>query len=202
MNLCAALPRSGRSSPSRSRGADDTESPLRSPPGRSTRSGRGARRDRDGRVFEFRYCAAGGLPLPQRPVPASPPGSLAVTTGSCFGPPSECLPGNHRNVETPIPADHPSLERVPKEPANQHSMHVVYRSYGALIERDNEVSLAQPGDRGWAVGLDGNDLHRLRWRQRMAPRDEAVDRPGLPDDAKVSAADTAVSEQLAYHPLG
>src|SRR5206468_6984588 len=36
----------------------------------------------------------------------------------------------------------------------------------------------------------------------MAPRGEAVDRPGLPDDSKVSAADTAASEELAYHPLG
>src|SRR2546428_12723746 len=36
----------------------------------------------------------------------------------------------------------------------------------------------------------------------MAPRGEAVDRRGLPDDSKVSAADTAASEQLAYYPLG
>jgi hypothetical protein len=36
----------------------------------------------------------------------------------------------------------------------------------------------------------------------MAPRDKAVDRPGLPDDSKVSAADAAASEQLTYHPLG
>src|SRR2546426_11720074 len=125
-------------------------SPPCSPPGRSTRSGRGARRGRGGRAFESRCCAGGELPHLRRPVPASPPGPLAVTTGSCFGPPSEYLHGDHRNVETPIPTDHPSLERVPKEPANQHSMHVVYRSYGALVERDNEVSLAQPGDRGWA----------------------------------------------------
>ena len=81
-------------------------------------------------------------------------------------------------------------------------MHVVDRSYGALIESDNEVSLTQSGDRGWTVGFDGDDLHGLRDRQRMAPRDDAVDRPRLPDDSKVGTADTAPSEQLTYHPLG
>src|SRR2546429_7279360 len=35
----------------------------------------------------------------------------------------------------------------------------------------------------------------------MAPGDVAVDRPRLPDDAEVRAADTAVSEELAHHPF-
>src|SRR5690348_9410981 len=83
---------------------------------------------------------------------------------------------DQRNLEVRIPADHPHLERVVKGPAHQHSVDVVYRSYGAFVERDNEVSLAQPSNRGWTVGFDGDELHHLRCRQRMAPRDEAVDR--------------------------
>src|SRR2546422_5120973 len=35
----------------------------------------------------------------------------------------------------------------------------------------------------------------------MTPGDVADDRPSLPDDAEVGAADTAVSEELAHHPL-
>src|SRR2546425_3541626 len=54
------------------------------------------------------------------------------------------LHGNHGNVEPPMLAHHPNLERISKGPANQHSMHVVDRSYSALVECDNEVSLAQP----------------------------------------------------------
>src|SRR2546425_11348904 len=81
-------------------------------------------------------------------------------------------------------------------------MHIVDRSYAALVERDDEVALAQPGDHGWTVGFDGDDLHGLRNPQRMAPRDEAVDRPGLPDESKVSAADTAPGERPALYPLG
>ena len=54
---------------------------------------------------------------------------VAATTG---------LPRLHwdqRNLEARIPADHPHLERVVKGPANQHSVDVVYRSYGAFVER-------------------------------------------------------------------
>src|SRR2546425_1660590 len=120
----------------------------------------------------------------------------AATTG---------LPRLHwdqRNLEARIPADHPHLERVVKGPANQHSVDVVYRSYGAFVERDNEVSLAQPSNRGWTVGFDGDELHHLRCHSAIAPRDEAVDRAGLPDDSQMSAADVAAHQQLAYHPLG
>src|SRR5438445_13488791 len=53
-------------------------------------------------------------------------------------PPTTGLPSLHwdqRNLEARIPADHPHLERVIKGPANQHSVDVVYRSYGAFVER-------------------------------------------------------------------
>ena len=67
--------------------------------------------------------------------------------------------GDHGNFEAPILADHPGLQRVPERPADQHSMHVVHRVYRALVERDDEVSFAQTGDRGRSAGFDRDDLH-------------------------------------------
>src|SRR5215831_19194103 len=42
----------------------------------------------------------------------------------------------------------------------------------------------------------------MRLGQAVAPRDQAVERPRLPDDTEIRATDAPVREELAHHLLG
>ena len=80
-------------------------------------------------------------------------------------------------------------------------MHVVHRTDGAIVERDDQIPFAQPGERSRAAGDDRRDFDGMSLRQRVAPRDQAVDRSRLSDDAEIRATNVAVREQLTHHAL-
>src|SRR5436309_10131557 len=79
--------------------------------------------------------------------------------------------------------------------AGESAVHVIDRRHRVPADGDDRVAFAQVGPRGGALGLDGEDLDRLRARKTQAAREATVERTRLCPDPEPGAPDTASHEQ-------